>query len=1166
MLSASASRGAPLASAIRKLFIAAKNVNGSLLRKTTCPNMRRRKVLARPEGECGCAAGAEEREDSVSSSHGGEREYRIGALSALPKARRATTLRRAASIASELPNGRAAMTKGRREEGGGTGPSPPLVPPSSHGGHQTAESSAENPERDREGEGDLSRLARRTNSLLRGLATLCSVMREYSPSDMKTSVYNVVTGLVTEVPQFRAFVEEMEFLSPPLCIFPVQNGVFAYTVEERQMNVHFVVPARGDDIHELLDELASKIQAPLFRNMSVNLRPLLMTIPDVKGACFVPRRQVPSDARAVRLLEGHRRAVFRDVEMEVVKVLSDRREISSFAPLSKMYQFSVVDADRLFWTDTACGKIVVVRNPPIPFVHGKEFPVASEADCFSSDSTLPFFLFVRALRPNAVSAVVRCLAGEGVPNYAKSIVCRLAVERFGLVDDIVAAVGSLVQERKVTLTEVNLDMLKVYKVMTICKSEGFNADFVVSSLLKILQNTCHADLWSEWTLRSRFVYFLTDHLHRDAVARLCAGFAGFAEALMNSLFLRVGSWSRHDVENSHVFLSESDAVRERATDPAACVEKTETIRREVDRLFRASADFEEEDRSGGGRGSTSPSKRNVGKRREGGGRRKRKEKQRGKAGAEVRQEKQREPFRPEERRESENHNDFVEQKIRRRWPQFSWRLIGSGVFTDTGDVDVVATVFPDPDDAGQEPTLTFDDAVALVEKATGFHPVTATGGSSGRKLVVLVGEIEGKHVDVQVVRASCGEKEGAVAPCGTVRRRTVTTIVTTTTERSSSSSRSTPRRRTSLHHSRVTTKTSTTSCSSTEETFEAGTASERITASAVSLARSIEAQSDSNTLSKAKTLHSWFSACGMKGNKICNLPGVAVTCIAIVIACRNSDAHGGVVFLLRMVREVLVREGVFDFDEMARFVDARRDEGPPSLRARSSRRSAGRVEEGRPAVPLCVIVNDQNVASRTTAAWTRHLLDTVAFALSLGADDALSRAAYDRWRRESMARAAILVEKDAGAVAQTLHSALLLLDDSPLVDTYHVREFSVEGEAGATRNGVEVLCSVCPFAPSRYSFRGADPPCPSAIRVAKNSYRLAPLVAGARSVAVSKGEGKGEWPLLVSEGDAEAADLCGVTKCTEWIRVGQGKRIPNTPTLTVDVIRYFDATRWEAIV
>ena len=159
--------------------------------------------------------------------------------------------------------------------------------------------------------------------------------------------------------------------------------------------------------------------------------------------------------------------------------------------------------------------------------------------------------------------------------------------------------------------------------------------------------------------------------------------------------------------------------------------------------------------------------------------------------------------------------------------------------------------------------------------------------------------------------------------------------------------------------------------------------SEQLTHEAMRLSQRLQNEVDLPTADHIRWLHRWCGAASLKGHCLSRLPGVAVTSIAVAIGCRLSDTSRS---LLQQFHDGMACAApYFNFDEL--------------LYENSTVKECC-------VVPLTVIVNHNNCASRMTVGTTRHLVDTIAFALALDPDRRMQKDVYAEWRRRTMVRCA----------------------------------------------------------------------------------------------------------------------------------------------------------------
>ena len=267
-------------------------------------------------------------------------------------------------------------------------------------------------------------------------------------------------------------------------------------------------------------------------------------------------------------------------------------------------------------------------------------------------------------------------------------------------------------------------------------------------------------------------------------------------------------------------------------------------------------------------------------------------------------------------------------------------------------------------------------------------------------------------------------------------------------------------------------------------------------------------------------LHDRFERLGLKGHRLCRLPGVAVTCLGVVVA-RGAPPDLALDAALARAHDLLHRDlPCVDFDAFGN--DA------SELRPR-----------GRPTCALQVLVHETNVASRVTTGTTRHLLDTLAWTIEARAPPSSVRA----WRVRTMfacARMRPRGDDPDRAVALTLHAAVSRLDGHPLVECVLVDAHVEETTDLLVRVTLDPAADY-----DRYGFRGDE-------SIAR--------VAGVASVVMVQRTPARSWPLCTHPAEFAAHLPPRLAR-----PVDDEVCVPNAPHLTNDVAAYFDARHWTRV-
>ena len=282
----------------------------------------------------------------------------------------------------------------------------------------------------------------------------------------------------------------------------------------------------------------------------------------------------------------------------------------------------------------------------------------------------------------------------------------------------------------------------------------------------------------------------------------------------------------------------------------------------------------------------------------------------------------------------------------------------------------------------------------------------------------------------------------------------------------------------------------------------APTPSEKASMRSIRLTNLLAKELDGGAEERISRMHEWAEASGAKGQKKGMLPGIAVTMLAGV-AFGDGNQLKAWRDLLSCVAPRWKLGGV----------DATKD--------RSSRPEV--------ALDVCAEEGCSLTAERMSTCTTRHLLDLVAFSLTVEDTRLANREVYAEWRRNTMVVAARL---PLHKVASTLPNSLHNLDGHPLLDTLYLHD---QGET------CTVLCTL----------RDAD----ANVYGMKEGHTWEKV--SDTEVHVQKGGRK--WPLSITTPDKHSPAILAHThssaKVYQRIPVTQGGKeyIPNAPYLTVEV-------------
>lgn len=853
-----------------------------------------------------------------------------------------------------------------------------------------------------------------TRELLKGLGTLAQLTKDYGDTCSRATVFAAILGLITDIEGFRRNVRDLDFFRPPLVLLPLEHGMVAYTLQGLQMNIHFVIPKEPCKTMNVLLQMQDRLNTPMFEVFAINLRPLRLSLKDT-NTCIKFRRRIPRLAREMTLNDdGY--LEHDNTLVEVEHIIDDPRDVLQFTPLTRAN--GQQPDDTLYWTRTRCGKIAVFRNPVVPLDHADGMPpiikdVDSIYTCFSPD----MHVFLNVVHHQTMSAIMTALDNKSIPSSMKTILVRMCTMRFGIHDELIIQVGMMVERDTLMRTSTHESMHRITTLIHMGRSRAMNMNTLAIAVVAVLNQCEDQPRWREWVVHSKFMAYLCDNCEVHVLMRMCDEFSACRTAITHTLRLRKGRWSSS--ERRTAFLLQKSRG-DGAVDEQVVAEEVRRLQEEADRIL--------------GEVLLTTEGEQVKTRDEKPGRR-----------------VQNRDVTPQPRAEVEEiviaprtHHSVV-TRLSNRWPQFGWTLIGSGIFSDASDVDVVVTV----SDAS-----TLKEAYERVQRATGFE---LRGRVDGEHLRTFHATWEGTYpLDVQVTR-------------------------------------------------------------------DGSTPSELCTRRALTLARRLEEESDEDMRTNVRRMHAWFGAASLKGNPRGHLPGVAVTCIAVALASRRpttSLSHS-----LHHLHDSVHRDvSRIDFDHWDDETSA------PTPR--------------RPETPLAVVVDEVNVASRLTTAWTRHLVDTLVFARTLDEAVVLTTDVYLQWRRRTMIYCTTVRPKTDGALALTLQASLSRFEGHPLVESYHV------GADGPRACDVVLRCTLSNDPSPKYKFGAND-----ALEI-HDGHVIVTTVSSRRTLRLNASVGRGR-PFTPA--------LAPTLPTHHMFDAGTNQRIPNAPYLTTDAVASFSPTHWSVV-
>lgn len=861
-------------------------------------------------------------------------------------------------------------------------------------------------------------------NIIRSMATAISDCRHYEDCDGKFLLWATLVAMILPVDEFHQIACGQDFLSMPVHMFQTEDGLLLFTHYSGQVNLNVVVPVTAASCTRFITTALAFVTGA-FEGYAINMAPLATHVPRWayqtielrKRRFLMDRSQIPD-----MVYDAQRRKVtLLNMTISIVRVIESRTDVIKYTPLTRMQPGDPLST--IYWFKAPCGTLVAMGNPVVAFLKPPELPplvgVAGLMVCRTVDARIDTFLC--ALSPNDLSQCLAAMCESWVPMRMRCLLVETTVAAFGIHDELIVHVGKLFADEYTSLIQV---MMHMHTIMQLADHPGSSEVHMCDVLTRTLLEADEQAHWTQWATTSAFVHAFIASLTATGLCRMCARHDVFRHVGSKVLHGRMGAWAPSDVAKAAVITKHGEDGK---------------ITAELARL-RDAADFQASAVLAETVGVPARRQRSSRERRE---RRNHKATCGSSSAAPPQTSAHGASKVPQEQ-------TATHETLARRLEElcgYPCELIGSGVFSDASDADVVITVADAPSLAAAYERVACDGLlVPAYEEVTGQH------------VAVLRGTFEGVDVDAQVWRGDAASD----------------------------------------------------------------TRAEEETRKALRLARRVHSHLDDEGHECVRTFHRWMHAADLKGHQMCRMPGVAVTCTAIVLGCRNAQARvQGVRPAIAALRDALSTDTpCIDFDQLST--------------------SPSTQDAAHCSLALVVLVDEVNVTTRMTRSTTRHLLACLHFAMNSPRNTALDDAVhYEQWRRATMLSCVRMRPTSARSISHTLHAVATRLDGHPLVDTLH---FSDE-EGGL----VNVRVTLRPDADaSKYGFRdGDDVEVDGArARIVRDgrTWHLAAVVSRSLRKVVPWGE------------RAHVGDLLPLT---DYVA------IPNAPYLTVDAVACFDPAWWE---
>ena len=806
-----------------------------------------------------------------------------------------------------------------------------------------------------------------TATLARAVSTSITVSRDWKPSYGKAFLWQLIMSLIYDLEEFRQHTRDVAFLTYDVIFLKVNYGLALYTVNKLQVNINILVPTDPLFTVELVRQVEQYISG-IYADHTINLIPLRTHVPELSIADFVKRRRfIPSRIYISKLsVVNHDKQILRCCGNDTIALhhIECKRDVAKYRPLSTMHPND--DIDTIYWHKFPCGALFAFTNPLADMIEPLPYPPAF-SKCkgiqISQHMENDLALFVHSLAPCNLTETLNIVSQKWIPpNIRNWSVCS-GISSFGITDELVVAVGENIDDVSV-MGQFAKELIHTYKIirMTSNLSDTCMCDMLVTMMRQLDDNP----VWRKWICESTLLWTCVLRIPCSLLATMLKrpDMELLRVLCIRLLHHRIGKWTSEERERVNILCQ---VMNEHSlTPPRKCLTETNAVRQAFDELHMNAHEMADilvdnvntvplvgtiknntkKSKKKSSSGVSTPSKLQA------------QAQLMGPEGLSETVPIKIPPCKCKGVHEEWNlrgtlsttHKSIV-RKMSQEFPSLQFNLIGSGVFSDKGDIDVVVTVCASTTSTNSTtPKLSLPEAYEHVRSITGWIPNYEK--VDGLHVGVLCGTFEGVAVDAQVWRG--------------------------------------------------------------QECVE--THSEMLTREAIEFTRKLSAEASDGAVKAIKWMHAWCDVAGLKGHKLCRLPGIGVTCAAIALTCGSPEWNTQ--SLLTRMRECLSQEmPLINFDALNVSIE--------SVATRCT-------------VPLAILVNERNCCNRMTAATTRHMLDVLAYSLARGVHlDMGNRNVYSEWRKQNMVLCTRMRPRAKASISYSLLSIAASLERHPMIDTLY---------------------------------------------------------------------------------------------------------------------------------
>ena len=557
---------------------------------------------------------------------------------------------------------------------------------------------------------------------LTGVCLSIGLSQTYEHTLGKRVLWMIFMGVVSECSEFHDQCMDQSFLGYALKVFNCKWGIAVATVRDYQMTLNLFIPCTQADSEALYDWMAERLKRD-FYDYSIDLRPILRFVQFPHPHTW-RRTMLPSVRRLEDLAFDAEAGVvrFEDYATRVIEIIHDPARLSEYRPIRRMT--ATDGAETCYWHRFPCGTIVGFHNPQVDLHATCRAPRLKTA--VMTHLTPICKKVVRALDPQCAAECIDIIETECITMEVRRLLVMIHRSRFGISDELIVAVGTHLGDSVSEKTKNLLlaELCIVYRTVHRVSVETASYVRLLEGLVSWLERFQMPEVWRRWLLTSPCAHALVDALPTSSMRRVCQRYPVLYHLMAATLSTQhpvPAEWSRETIERAHMICESSLTDGFYMNSIRLLYEQWERSNREAFDALSTACTESTRDRNVPLTSSSSVAS----------------------AMGELQEiSLDEESTNCAVIEETTTHDDIatrIASEILQN--RFECTLIGSGIFYNGGDVDLVVHV-PDAD--------SLESAYDTIQALTGW--VRHYDRVSADHIAVLCGYFEGVKVDAQVWR------------------------------------------------------------------------------------------------------------------------------------------------------------------------------------------------------------------------------------------------------------------------------------------------------------------------------------------------------------------------------------------------------------------------------